>query len=398
MKNLIIFILFIFSALQLPAQQRITEDELIEIAVSNHFRNRLAQTRIKKAELDSRGAAEFSKTTLFVENDDFSPSEPEGEWKVGIEQEIPWPGANRSRKEYADRILAAEQLNLKALRSEIVRDVRKSYYRLWYLSRKKLLYTQLDSLYRSLYDAANLRFSTGDVPGLDRISAEAKLSENAALLSQIGSDIEIEQSRLMLLTNSETLYLPEDRQLPKLETAVSVSAEIHPSLLVNRQEIEVSKSMVRLQKLSNHPDLSVSAFSQKLLGLPDPISGFTVGLSFPLFGLKSAKNRVMAAEQQVLLKEAEFSWKQMNLKSLRQQSLSEVEKQEIMLEFYLKSGLKDAEAILTAASLSYKSGEISFAELSSFIIQAISIRDNYLECLNLYNQSVIEYNYLSLQN
>ena len=56
-------------------------------------------------------------------------------------------------------------------------------------------------------------------------------------------------------------------------------------------------------------------------------------------------------------------------------------------------GLKQAEEIIKAASLAYRSGEISFAELSQFLTQAIEIQKNYLENLNGYNQSVIQYNY-----
>ena len=48
-----------------------------------------------------------------------------------------------------------------------------------------------------------------------------------------------------------------------------------------------------------------------------------------------------------------------------------------------------------AATQSYHAGEISFAELSQFIGQAVTIRNSYLDALNQYNQSVIEYNYFS---
>ncbi len=69
-----------------------------------------------------------------------------------------------------------------------------------------------------------------------------------------------------------------------------------------------------------------------------------------------------------------------------------------MLDFYEESGLKQAESIISASTLSYRSGEISFAELSQFIAQAISIKENYLDALNLYNQSMIDYQYLANQN
>ncbi len=64
-----------------------------------------------------------------------------------------------------------------------------------------------------------------------------------------------------------------------------------------------------------------------------------------------------------------------------------------MLTFYEQSGLRQAQDIISAATLAYRSGEISFAELSQFMTQAITIRQNYLDALNGYNQAVIQYNY-----
>ncbi len=71
----------------------------------------------------------------------------------------------------------------------------------------------------------------------------------------------------------------------------------------------------------------------------------------------------------------------------------EVEKNSSILSFYEIIGLKQAEEIIKAASLAYRAGEISFAELSQYLSQAIEIQKNYLENLNAYNQSVIQYNY-----
>jgi cobalt-zinc-cadmium resistance protein CzcA len=76
-------------------------------------------------------------------------------------------------------------------------------------------------------------------------------------------------------------------------------------------------------------------------------------------------------------------------------ALAEIDKNSALLQFYESSGLKQADAIIKAASLGYRTGEINFAELSQFLSQAIGIRQNYLEVLNQYNQSAIQYNYFN---
>jgi len=75
------------------------------------------------------------------------------------------------------------------------------------------------------------------------------------------------------------------------------------------------------------------------------------------------------------------------------QVLQEVQKNNRLLAFYETSGLRQSEEIIKASSLAYRGGEISFADLAQYLTQAIDIRRNYLEVLNAYNQSVVQYNY-----
>lgn len=70
-----------------------------------------------------------------------------------------------------------------------------------------------------------------------------------------------------------------------------------------------------------------------------------------------------------------------------------VKKQLNILSFYENAGLLQANEMIKAASLAYKTGDLSFADLSQYLAQAIDIQKNYLEAINLYNHSVIQYHY-----
>lgn len=393
--NLIIFILI---AAISQAQQKISLDELIRISTENNFQNSVNDIQIQKAELERDGSFEIPKTGVFVENEDFRPSDSNGIWKVGISQEIPWPGLNKARKNYMEQLLTTHKMNREAIKAVIKRDVKKAYYELWYLQDKKNLFLQLDSIYKNMFDAATVRYNVGDVAGLDKISAEVKYKEIQAFLKQLEKDIETEQQQLMLLSNNQIYYLPNEKNLSKILESESLNGNIHPSLLIQQQNIEVSQSMIEVQKNTNKPDFSARVFSQTYLGMEDPFTGFSVTVAFPLFGLKSMKNKVKALESDVELQQAELKWQELKLDNQKNRAMTQLEKEQVMLDFYEESGLKQAESIIKASTLSYRSGEISFAELSQFIAQAISIKQNYLDALNFYNQSMIEYQYLANQN
>lgn len=96
---------------------------------------------------------------------------------------------------------------------------------------------------------------------------------------------------------------------------------------------------------------------------------------------------------EVSVQQRELEYESQVLSSRRMQALSEIHKNQTMLDFYESTGLRQADQIIKAASIAYSSGEIGFAELSQFLTQAIDIQKNYLDILNQYNQSVIQYYY-----
>ena len=97
------------------------------------------------------------------------------------------------------------------------------------------------------------------------------------------------------------------------------------------------------------------------------------------------------AEVELQKKQLEYDSQLMLAKSI--QALQEVQKNNSLLLFYEGTGMKQAEEIIKASSLAYRAGEIGFSEVNQFLTQSIDIQKNYLEALNSYNQSVIQYNY-----
>ena len=152
-------------------------------------------------------------------------------------------------------------------------------------------------------------------------------------------------------------------------------------------------SRINVVKNENKPEFSGRFFSQRLYGAKDPFTGFSVSAVFPLFGAKAYQSKVKVAQADVAVQQKQYEYEAQVLNTQKLQMQQEVEKNRSMLSFYEGTGLKQAEEIIKAASLAYRAGEISFAELSQFLTQAIEIQKNYLENLNAYNQSVIQYNY-----
>lgn len=377
---------------QQPLPKRITIAEAISAAKGN-LQFGVNELRINKGKVQVNTAGMFPKTGVFVENEDIRPSDKNGVMKIGVSQSIAWPGLYKAQKNLYNEQLKYYQANTAVIDAEVKRDVRTVYYQLWYLQDKKRLYQRLDSIYRSLNDAARLKVKTGDSPGLDSIAANARMKEIQALLQQTENEIQIQQQLQSQVLNSPEINLPLADPLVKLPVPGNSGDSSHPLLSLQAQNIAIAGAGVAVTKNENKPEFSGRFFTQRLWGAADPYTGFSVTAAFPLFGASASRNKVKAAEAEVALQQKEYEYTRQFFTSRQLQARQEVSKHYSLLAFYETAGLLEAEQIIKAAALAYRAGEISFAGLSQYLTQAIDIQKNYLEVLNAYNQSVVQYDY-----
>ncbi|TDQ73741.1 CusA/CzcA family heavy metal efflux RND transporter [Sphingobacterium yanglingense] len=395
MKTTMIILFFGMGSLFATAQSRVSVESLIDSALKNNLQYRVNQAQVDAAGYTVKTAVDIAPFGVSVQNDEMQPSNRKGRPTIGISQDIAWPGLYSARKKYFNEQLKFTELNRELLTTTIKRDVRLAYFQLWYLQDKQSLFAQLDSIYANLFKATDLRARTGDVAMLDRIAAEAKLNELRAQIKQNTKEMTVQQQQLMLLTNRNEWMLPIERAMHKIAMEQLEDNPSHPMLNLQQQNVAIANSNVQVERNTNMPGFSGGFSSQRLLGMNDPITGFSVGASFPLFGMSAAKNRVKAAKAEVKVQEETLAYNKQQLQIDRASAVTEIERNNVLLEFYEKSGLKQADEIIKAATLSYRTGEIGFAELSQFLGQAIAIRQNYLDVLNLYNKSAIQINYLN---
>ncbi|MFN0081920.1 MAG: CusA/CzcA family heavy metal efflux RND transporter, partial [Ferruginibacter sp.] len=377
---------------QQPVAKRISIDEAITLA-KNNLQYEVNNQQINKGKVHAKTATAFQRTGVFAENEDMRPSDNKGILKIGVSQSIAWPGLYKAQKNLYGEQLKYYQANTAVIEVDIKRNVRTVYYQLWYLQDKQKLFQRLDSIYRSLNAAAILKVKTGDSRGLDSIAANVRMIELQALLQQMDKEIQIEQQSLMQYLNANEMMLPLQIPLQKLPMPGAANDSTHPVLALQTQNINIANAGIAVAKNENKPDFSGRFFSQRLYGTKDPVSGFSVSVAFPLFGANAYRSKVKVAQADMTLQQKQYDYDKQVLNTRQLQMLQEVEKNRSMLTFYESAGLRQANEIIKASSLAYRAGEISYAELSQFLTQALEIQKSYLENLNAYNHAVIQYNY-----
>jgi cobalt-zinc-cadmium resistance protein CzcA len=254
------------------------------------------------------------------------------------------------------------------------------------------LFQRLDSIYTAISDASAVKQRAGDAAGIDRIAAEAKMKETRALVDQQANEIAMEQQQLMMLLGRPFPALPLQTSLSRITLSLSDSS-LHPELLLQQQKVNIADANISVQQNQNKPEFSGRFFSQRLYGISDPYTGFSVTAAFPLFGTGAARSKVRSAQAEFQVQEKTLAYQTQQFAGAKQKAIADIAKNNTMLNYYQSTGLSQADEIIKAATLSYRSGEISFVTLSQYLAQAIDIRKSYLENLDQYNHSAIQYLY-----
>ena len=118
-----------------------------------------------------------------------------------------------------------------------------------------------------------------------------------------------------------------------------------------------------------------------------------LGLSIPLwFVPQTAKVKAAGINQQVV--QSNYEQSKATIQGEYSEAVQEYLKNTNTLEYYEKSALPNADLIIKQADKGFKSGEIGYVEYLQAIKSALTIKTNYLQSLNGYNQSVVRLDYL----
>jgi cobalt-zinc-cadmium resistance protein CzcA len=391
---ILVFISQSFFAQNTNAQTRISFNAAYDSALMNNLQIHASDLQIQRNRTLQNTWFDVPKTGVFVENEDINPQDKQGVLKIGLSQGIEWPGVYKARKNLLRQQVKSVEISKQIRALEIKKGVQSTYYNLWYLQSKQLLWQRLDSLYSSLAEAARLRVRTGESAGLDSIAAVAKSKEISVQLNLLQRDIMVEQENLKKLLSTSVNYLPEENVLQKVPVFfLDTSLEKHPQLQLQQQQINISDAEINLQQQSRNPNFEGRFFSQRLYGIKNPYSGFSITVGIPLLGGSSYRNKIKAAEFERDYQQTILNYEKLSLNTNYRQAYQQLQKDSELLSYYESTGLEQAEAILKAANIAYRAGEISFAELTQFVTQSIDIQKNYLDVLNQYNQSAIQLNY-----
>lgn len=324
-----------------------------------------------------------------------------------ITQSIPF-AALGSQARLNRSLVTSSELQKAVTENDLVYRVKQTYFQLAYAYALNHLLLQEDSVFEGFHRSASLRFKTGETNLLERTTAEAQRNEMKNRLRQNEFDIAVLRSELQTLLNLETLPDIPKNDLSEMALTLNIDSTLiveNPTLSYSRQQISVAAAEKKVQASKAAPDLMVGYFNQTLIGTVNPengvvanagnrFSGFQVGISIPLWFVPH-QGRTRAAEFNKRIAESKYRTSQQALAAQLQQAAKAWEKNKSSLNYYKETGLTSSALILKQSQTAFRNGEIGYAEYLLGVRSAVGIRENYLQTLNEYNQSVLFIEYLS---
>lgn len=387
LKRLLPFLLFLGILFPTHAQQTVSLEEAVTIALENHPRLKTATASIERSRASRGESWEVSPTTF-----NYSWGQINGETRNDNQMEISQSLGSLLTPFYknalVNRQVATGEYYRDLVKKEITAEVKRAWAYYQYAFHLCALYKEQIEWAGRLRKASQLRYEQGDITLLERNMSSTLVADLQTRLSQAEEELQLATRRFSWTCYSDSPLLPMDTTLVLFPARV---AEIAPSdihLNYFRSVADEKKAMLRIERSRFFPELSVGYVRQKIA----PLSGldsWMVGISFPvLFFPQHSRVRQAKIDSYIARTEAESNIRQLNNKV--EELRVALRKEGEHIRYYTTGALPEADALLRSATVQFKESETDITQFVQSLNAAREIRRGYIEAVYAYNISALE--------
>ena len=313
-----------------------------------------------------------------------------------IQQDFEFPTVYRQRARVQEQIIALSQRQMQLTETELRRLARSVYLELQYARSLSAVLQQQDSFYQAIAKAAERQYSGGQINALEQLTAQRRATESRQLWQQAQSDTAFLTDQIKQLGGFTegviVLDLVKNNAFLLEKTVISQN----PTLSILQQTQALRQQEVALEKAKALPSFYVGYFNQAERET-DLALRWRVGMGVPLWRGQFKAN-INAAQKSVDVAAANLSTQQQSLELAVQQSLAEARKLDIAINTYSTTTLRQAEDIIAISTKLQKGGELDLVAHLRNVAEAFQLKNNYLDIIKKYNQTIVELDFLTGKN
>lgn len=286
--------------------------------------------------------------------------------KLDFSQKIPWPGTLATRQEAARHEAAASDLELDALRLEVIAKAKSAYAEWRYIGQAFEIHHTAASLLDELISVTQTRYAAGRALKQDVLHAQIERTELHKHLLKLRGLRSAVRARINALLNRPpesplppAAPIPEPSSPPALASLLEQALARHPELARLDARVAAGESRVVLAEKAFYPDLKLGVSYNEVWDAADKRAMVGVSINLPLdrgkrkAELGSARARVRSAEWALADRRAA-------LLSDLARAHAEVTESRDSVELYRSELLPLADDYLKAALADYRSGSGAF--------------------------------------
>jgi cobalt-zinc-cadmium resistance protein CzcA len=400
-----IIVIFLFSAINTNAQSKnISIDEAINIAIQNNHLIKAKGLDKKASESLMKTANELPKLDANIQLGQYNSIKFDNAFQLS--QSIPFPTLFGAKKGLIQAEIKGKEWQKEISINELKSQVRSYFYQIEYLQYNKTKLQYLDSLYNEFIRVATLRYKTGDTKKIEISTAETKKGEINLLLQQNETYLQNAYQNLQTLLNTkEKVSIANNANYVPLQvnTLLDSSAVAkHPTIQALYQNMQIIEQSKKVEKALGMPDFKIGYSNQSLIGF-QTIDGqekyfnggnrfnvVNIGVAIPL--LSATKAKMKALDYQKQSTEATAQYQTTLLNTQLQNAINQYQQDVQQYIYYQTQALPNANDIVKAAQLGYKTGDISYVEYLFALQTATDIELKNLQSIQQINQTVVNIN------
>ena len=384
----------IFPIIPSIAQQSVSMDEAVVIALANHPVARNAALAEQKDALMQQQAvaiapvqAKYRQRNASAGNDHL--------WFVTQDFGV-IPEHIRRSKHY--RTMASANRAERALTlDELAWQVKSAYLDVVYYRERLHVMQEHDHYFEALISTAEIRLAADSIAELTRVSAGTRYAAYQSRMYIAEEELKRAETRLRQL-----MYLPNEEII--VRQPVLELYQIHPDKLPDARfnpvkhyaadsaQLKEAESNILLERSQLFPALHAGYINRNFTGTVN-YHGWMVGLSVSLWP-QPQRSRIRQAEIDLQQKANETEYRQFADQQHVESLKSLLNEYFVQISFSKENVLLEADLILKEVEADFATGNImNYAGMFSKVHNAVSAKLNHLEYISLYNQTALELEY-----
>lgn len=387
-------ILTIFSGILLPvfSQTVLTVEEAVEKAISTNRNVAAASHTITQQK-------QLVKSAINLPNPEFFWESPTGSFYTGsITQSFEFPTVYGKQVQLQkQQVVIAEKDKLRT-EKEVAYRIHLLYLAIQYTDALQKELKIQDSVFNQLQIAAQRQFDAGQIDYLQKTFTENEYGDLHNQFLQTSNTLTSLAEQLQFLTDTKEAIAVTSLQLFSIPEGLLTKADTflvndNPAISMLKQEIEVNRKNLELQKNKALPGLAFGYFNQGERNTPTSLR-FRFGITVPLWfwqyksNIQAAKTGISIAEEKTRGFKQQLNYELMQVKN-------EMKVNYQSFNYYLNIGLPKAEEIINTSKRFFESGETDYINYLRNINTAYQSRLKYIETINNLNHSIITINFLT---